>query len=275
MSLTYGFALQPTDNSADFANALHAITGDGITSYGGRFAINSVNGFTVTLSAGLAFAAGRWLKNDETHRLTVQPSWNNADRTDALVCRVDYAAREAALEILVDVDPNVIRADLSILRNIDEYSVFLYFINVKRGVTSLSPSNVTDLRADAALCGSVVPHSSIARNVLYVYNFLLSGIDEEVARLVGLSKEVEARADAAIEELDETLQKVSGAAQVGELLICRNPPSDKDGGSWVLCDGSAVPAEYRELSKLLGGTLPNLPGERYRTYIYAGKSVEL
>lgn len=276
MSLTYGFALQPADNSADFANALHTITGDGIAQYGGKFAL-SVNGFTVTLSTGFAFAAGQWVENDETYRLTVQAAGNSSDRTDALVCRVDYTERKAALEILVDVDPDAIRADPFILRDDEEYSVFLYFIHVKRGATSLSPSNVTDLRADTALCGSVVPYSSITEDVLYIYNFLLSGIDEEVARLIGLSKEVEAKADMAIADLDEMIQKVSGAAEVGELLTCRDPPSDEGGGSWLLCDGSAVPAEYSALREMLSGTLPNLSKteDRYRTYIYGGESAEV
>lgn len=272
MSLTYGFALRPTDNSADFANALRAITGDGIAQHGGRFSL-SVNGFTITLSTGYAFAAGRWLENDETYRLTVQPSGNNADRTDALVCRVDYAARKAALEILVDVDPDGIRSDPSILRNDDEYSVFLYFIRIKRGATSLAPSDFTDLRADKNLCGSVVPYSSIAGDVLYIYNFLLSGIDEKVSRLIGLSKEVEEKANAAIAELDKAIQKASGAAQIGELMICRRAPSNnKDGGVWLLCDGGAIPAEYAALSVLLRGMLPNLSAvdDRYKTYVFAG-----
>lgn len=272
MSLSYGFALRPTDNSSDFANAIHAIAGDGIADSGGRFAISGVNGFTVTLSTGYAFAAGRWMENDEPHRMTVQPSGNNADRTDALVCRVDYAARKAAMEILVGVDPDAIRADPSILRNDDEYSVFLYFINVKRGAASLSPSNFADVRADKQFCGSVVPYSAIAGDVLYIYNFLLSGIDEEVAQLIGMSKEVEEKADAAIAELDEVIQKASGAAQVGELLTCRNPPADENGGSWILCDGSKVPAGYPALSALLDGVLPNLSTaeDRYRTYIFSG-----
>lgn len=277
MALSYGFALRPTDNSTDFANALRTIAGDGITQQGGRFAVNSINGFTITLSTGYAFAAGRWAENDEPYRLTVQPSSNTADRTDALVCRVNYEARKATLEILVDVAPDAIRTDPSILRNNEEYSVFLYFIHVKRGATSLSPSDITDLRADAALCGTVVPYSSIAGNVLYVYNFLLSGIDEEVTRLIGLSKKVEEKADAAIAELDEVIQKASGAAQVGELLTCRRPPADEHGGSWLLCDGSAVPAEYPKLSALLEGVLPNLSAAsgRYRTYIYGGTPMEM
>lgn len=271
--LTYGFTLQATDNSTDFSNALHAITGDGITASGGRFAVNSVNGFTVTLQTGYAFAAGRYVENDEMYRLTVPPSGNTSDRTDALVCRVDYAARKVGLKILVDVNPNAIRADPSILRNDDEYNVFLYFIRVKRGVTSLVPSDLTDLRADKSLCGSIVPYSSIAGDVLYAYNFLLSGIDEEVSRLIWLSEQASEKADKAIAELDETLQKVSGAAQVGELTVCRSTPSsEKDGGSWLLCDGGAVPEEYLDLFSLLDGTLPNISAadDRYKTYIFAG-----
>lgn len=270
MALTYGFTLRPTDSSADFSNALHAITGDGLAQDGGQFAL-TVNGFTVTIATGYAFAAGRWVQNDEPYRMAVQPAGNNADRTDALVARVDYQERKATLEILVDVDPAAIRSDPSILRNDDEYSVFLYFIHVKRGATSLTPNDVTDLRDDPMLCGHIVPLSSIAGKVLYVYNFLLSGIDEEVARLVGLSEKLCEKADKAISELDEAIKNAGGAPEIGELLTSRKAPTPEN--EWVLCDGGNVPETYPALSEMLDGALPNLSAatDRYRTYIYGGE----
>lgn len=133
MSLTYGFTLGGLTTSKDFSDALHALVGDGITPEGGRFSL-TINGFTATLTSGCAFAAGRWLENDEPLPVAVQPPSNTEDRTDALVVRVDYEARTARLEVLIDVDPDVLRADPAPLRNNKEYNIFLYFIRVRRGL---------------------------------------------------------------------------------------------------------------------------------------------
>lgn len=70
MSLTYGFALNATDNSTDFSEALNAVTGDGITLQGGKLAA-SANGFNISLSSGYALAAGRYLSNDEPYTMTI------------------------------------------------------------------------------------------------------------------------------------------------------------------------------------------------------------
>lgn len=270
MSLTYGFALGGLTTSKEFSYALHAVVGDGVAPPGGRLAL-SVNGFTVTVSSGYALAAGRWVENEDPLTMNVQISGNTDDRTDALVVRADYAARTAGLELLVDVDPDAIRANPAILRNDEAYSVFLYFIRVRRGVTSLTPADVTDLREDGALCGRVVPLSAIAGDVLRVYEFLLSGIDNEVARILGLGDQVAQKADTAIAELDKAIRQAGGTADVGELLTSRRPPAPAE--EWLLCDGGAVPAEYPALSTMLGGTLPNIPGTRYQTYIYGGAPV--
>lgn len=266
MSLTYGFALRATDNSKDFADALYNIAGDGVTPQGGRFNL-TVNGFTASLSSGYAFAAGRWVENDEPFPLYIPPPGNNEDRVDAIAVRVDYEARKAALEVLVDVDPITIKANPSLLRDDGQYVVVLYLIRVRRGVTALTPDDVTDLRDDADLCGRVLPLSSIDGDVIYIYGFLTGGIDAEVARLVSLSNSVVAKADAAIAQLDAEIQQAGGGAEIGELMTSRHPPSET---GWLLCDGGAVPAAYPTLSAMLGGTLPDIPGDRYKTYIFAG-----
>lgn len=269
MSLTYGFALRPDDDSADFSNAIHAVIGDGVAQEGGRLGL-SVNGFAATVSSGYAFAAGRWVQNDEPLALSVQAAGNTGDRTDAIAVRVDYGERRAALEVLTGIDPAAIRADPAIVRNDLEYVVVLYLIRVRRGATTLSPSDVTDVRADGTLCGSVVPLSAVAGDVLRVYQFLTSGIDAEVARLIGLSEQLVQKADEAIAGLDEAIQKAGGGAEIGELLTARRAPVPAE--EWLLCTGGRVPPEYPALSGLLGGRLPRLStaADRYRTYIYGG-----
>lgn len=271
MALSYGFALRPTDNSADFADALNAVTGDGIAQYGGRLAA-AVNGFSITISTGYIFAAGRWLLNDEPLRLIIPPPSNSGDRTDAIAARADYDARAVTLGVLTDIDADAIQEDPAIIRNEKEYCIVLYLVRVRRGATSLTPSDITDVRSDAALCGSIVPYSSVAAGTMRVYQFLDSGIDDEVTRLIEMTDAVCAKADKDIAALDEAILKSGGAADIGELMTCRRQPNE---GGWILCDGGVVPDGYPVLSELLGGVLPALStaGDRYRAYIYGGVPV--
>lgn len=276
MSLTYGFCLDDitsTYDSAQFADAFHALLGDGITPQGARFAL-TINGFTATLASGYALAAGRWVHSDEPLALALNPSGNNDDRTDALVVRVDYEARKAVLEVLVDVDAAAIRADPSLLRNGAEYSRVLYFLRVRRGTTALSPEDVTDMRADENLCGTITPLSALSKSVLYIYNFLVSGIDQEVARLIGLSNQAIQKADAAIDRINREIQASGGSPHIGELMVSRVVPTPEN--EWLLCTGEAVPPQYPKLSELLGGTLPEIAAqiERFQIYIYGGKPEE-
>lgn len=271
MALTYGFALTATDNSAGFSNALNAIIGDGITLRGSGFSL-TINGLTATLASGYALVAGRWLESDEPTTMHIDAAWNNRDRVDALAVRVDYEARKASLEVLADVDPVKIRQDPSVLRDSAQYCILLYLIKVRRGATSLAPDDITDLRNDVDLCGHVTTLSDITGDVIYIYNFLNGGIDTEVARLIGLSNQVIAKADAAILELDKAIRQAGGSAEVGELMASRRPPSEP---GWLLCDGGAVPVGYAALSALLDGTLPDISKatDRYKTYIFGGTPV--
>lgn len=269
MSLTYGFCLDDLSsmyNSAQFSDAFHSVVGDGITPQGTRLTV-TVSGFTVTVGSGYALASGRWLSNDEPLVMTIRPSGNNDDRTDALVVRVNHKARKVALEILVDIDSDKLP---SVVRDENEYSIILYLIRIRRGVTTLTPEDVTDKRTNPDLCGTMVPLSTVSEDVLYIYNFLLSGIDKEVARIISLSQAVVDKANEEIEKLGSSIQNAGGGPQIGELQTVRSPPVS----GWLLCDGGPIPAEYPALSGILDGVLPNISGpeDRYRTYIYGGKA---
>jgi len=269
MALTYGFALAAQDTSEQLSEAFHALIGDGVTDYGAGFAMALAEGFHISIAPGFAIANGRWLKNDEYYDMTIQPSWNNFDRYDAVAVVVDYELRKAALEILTDVDIASIRASPSLIRNNKKYCLILYMIRVKRGATVLYPENITDMRLDADLCGAISKIGYISNDVLRVYEFLQSGIDKEVDRIIGLSEALIAKANKAIAGLDTAISR-KGQTSIGDLIISRILPSPPI--AWLLCDGSAVPETYTELANLLGGVLPNIaqPDARFKTYIYGG-----
>lgn len=269
MSLSCGFGLGGTTIAADFAGAFHALFGDGVTEYGTQFNL-LINGFSVTLYSGYAMAAGYWLENDEPTQIMLGASGNRDDRTDALAVRMNYGEHKAGVAVLRDIDAAAIRADPSLIRDSDGYSIILYLISVRRGVSTLTPADVEDVRGDTALCGHILPLSRIAGSVLYIYDFLTSGIDERVDAIVAQSNVLIAKAAVEILALEKSAEKAGGIPEIGELTQCRREPSPAN--EWVLCNGETVPPAYPALSAMLDGTLPNVSTEtdRYRTYIYGG-----
>lgn len=269
MALSYGIGLGGTTTAVDFAGAFHALFGDGVTEYGTQFNL-LINGFSMTLYSGYAMAAGYWLENDEPTQIMLGASGNRDDRTDALAVRVNYTERKAEIAVLKDIDAAAIRADPTLIRDSDGYSIILYLISVRRGVSTLTPADVEDVRGDTALCGHIMPLSRIAGSVLYIYNFLTSGIDERVDAIVAQSNVLIAKAAAQILAMEKEAEKAGGIPEIGELTQCRRSPTPAD--EWVLCNGGAVPASYPALNELLDGTLPDIctATDRYRTWIYAG-----
>lgn len=274
MRLTCGFTIGGQTTSQDFSDAMQTVIGDGISeAYGGGQFRLTVNGFSLTLSSGYAFSAGRFIRNDELLPLSVQLPGNTEDRIDAVAVWVDYTARQVRLEILADVDKNEILSDPTVLRDGDQYAMVLYFVRVRRGATSLTLDDITDVRSNGALCGMVPAWSAIAENALYIYNFLNGGIDTEVDRLIALSDAIIAKADAAIASMDYAIAKTGAVPAAGELMTSITAPTEV---GWLLCDGSAVPDAYPELNEILDDTLPDIQviDGRFKTYIYGGKPVE-
>jgi len=268
MSLTYGFALNNVDNSSEFSEALQSVAGDGVCDYGRRFEL-TLNGFTLTLDSGFALVNGRYLKSDEPYTITLAPSGNYNDRYDAIAVRADYAERKTSIEVLTGIDPEAIRASPEIIRSEKEYSVILYIVHVRRGATVLGMDDITDTRDDATLCGQVAKTSSVSGDTLRIYNFLRSGIDEEVSRLLGMSNTVIGKANEAIRNLDAAIS-VKGQNSIGDVVMSIATP--KPVNAWLLCNGGRVPYGYFRLSEMLGGYLPviNPADNRLKAYIYGG-----
>lgn len=264
MALSSGFLLGGQTDSAQFSDALHALFGDGVTSFGMRFSL-TVNGFTATAGTGYAIAAGRWLLNDEAIAVTLRQAWNNSDRYDALAVRVDYQARSVSIEALVDVDADTVRHDPSVLRTGDGYSILLYLIRIRRGATMILPEDVEDVRSSGTLCGKIVPLADVSSKVLYIYNFLTSGIDREVDRILGLGDQALGKGDAAISQLNALIQSVHGAADIGEVMLSYAHLSPAN--EWLQCSGGTVPAGYATLREVIGTKLPDIRN----AYVYGGR----
>ncbi len=272
MSLTYGFCLGAEDTlytSQQFSEAFHALVGDGICPNGTEFALTLDGGFRLTVGTGFALIHGRWMENDAPFSLTLPPSGNNADRYDAVAAKIDYTAKRGTLTVLVGIDPAALRKNPAIIRNDQEYSIILYLLHVRRGATSVIANDVEDVRADAGLCGKITPVRSIALDVLKIYDFLTSGIDAEVSRILGLAEAEIEKGQAAVNRLDAAIRNRKGV-EIGDVVKSLSNPKPEE--EWLLCSGGRVPAEYTELREMLGGFLPDIrhEDERFHSFIYGG-----
>ncbi len=265
MALSYGFALNDSEDSAQFSEAFNALIGDGICDYGSKFNLTLNGGFSVKLATGFVIANGRYLKSDEPYVLTLPPSSNYSDRYDGIVVKVDYAARKAGIEVLVNINTDNIQN----LRTDTEYIVILYTIHIKRGATVIKETDVSDKRGDSALCGYIKRIDSISDDALHIYHFLQSGIDAEVDRIIGISDALIIKANEAIMEIDATIE-ARGGTSIGDIIISKLHP--KPINAWLLCDGKNVPERYPKLSRLLKGILPDIAlfDTRFQAYIYGG-----
>lgn len=266
MALSCGFCLGSLEtrwDSSQFSQAVDAAVGEGITTAADQFALEIDHDFTVTLHPGYALAAGRFVGSDEDLSFTLPVADNYVDRYDAVAIRVDKANRTAAIEVQADVVPD------APLRDGSTHTLFLFLIYVRRGATVLRPEDITDVRGDPARCGYLTPLSAVANDVEYVYQFLTSGIDQQVDRIAALGDQAMRRADQAIAEIDQAIARVGGHA-VGDLLTARRAPSPES--AWLLCDGRAVPDGYPHIRILVGENMPQLcaASNRYRTWMYAG-----
>lgn len=272
MSLSYGFCLGAEGtqyNSAQFSEAIHAFTGDGICSYGSEFSLNFGSGFSATLGSGYALVNGRWIENNDLYPLTFPLPNNSADRFDAVAATADYETKTVTPQVLVGIDPDALREDMSPLRNERSYSILLYLIRVRRGAPALREDDIEDVRSDSVFCGYVLPIHQIALKILEIYSFFSGGIDDEIERILGLSDAAVQRGSKAIEEMDAAILRKNGI-EVGDVVVSLRQP--RPSSEWLWCNGGIVPQEYPNLKDKIGQYLPEImhKDSRFKSYIYAG-----
>lgn len=275
MSLSYGFCLGAEGaqyNSAQFSEAVHAFAGDGVCDYGSGFSLKLGSGFSASLGSGYALLNGRWIESNDPYPLTFSPSGSSTDRFDAVAATAEYAAKKVTIQVLVGVDPDTLREDMSPLRNDRSYSILLYLIRVRRGAPALLEDDIQDVRDDPVFCGRVFPVRQIALKILDIYALLSGGIDDEVNRILGLADEAIRRGDNALKEMDAAIRRKNGI-EIGDVVASLQWPRPKQ--EWLLCTGAIVPEEYEELREKIGRNLPYIQHDdsRFRSYIYAGKAV--
>lgn len=164
MAITYGFfnTVKQSDgaydrlyNSEQISDMFEGLISDGVyESVGDALIVKASSGMTIQVGTGRMIIGGKWLKNDAVLSLTISTAHTTLNRYDAVVCKMDSSARTMSIYVkkgtaaTTPSKPTLTRSD-----SIQEKC--LAYIYVGKGVTSISQSDITDMRADTSLCGWV------------------------------------------------------------------------------------------------------------------------
>lgn len=142
-------------SDADFAKFFSAWFANGvfINVGGGLKVATSNNGMSITLKSGAANINGRvyYLNNDQT--FTVPVASNAQDRTDSLVIRLNLSSR-----VINAVYKN---SDTTVTRNDNVTELQVAKITVPKSASTISDTNVADMRSNDAVCGLASPTDPI------------------------------------------------------------------------------------------------------------------
>lgn len=164
MALTYGFfnAVKQSDGSYDrtynadqMSTYFEGIVSDGVyESIGDAMQVTALSGMQVQVGTGRMLIGSRWLKNDASYPITINTAHVTLNRYTAIVARLDLTARK--IELVAKDGENATEPSKPEMENSQTMKeLCLAYVYVGRGATTISQSNVEDVRADNNVCGWV------------------------------------------------------------------------------------------------------------------------
>lgn len=159
MALTYGFFNAVNSdrvyNADQISNMFEGLISDGVyESVGSAYLVTASSGMIVNVGTGRALLRAKWAKNDAPVSVEITAANAILPRYTAVVLRLDIANRAIFIET-IDGSPASTPTKPSILRNDSYYDLLLAYIYVPAGATSISQSNIEDMRANTIYCGWV------------------------------------------------------------------------------------------------------------------------
>ena len=149
----------------DFARLCRALGKNGVRGGADALAVSAAaSGLAVTVAPGLAMIEGRYyeLEDDGSGEKALSLTAASANpRIDRIVLTLDAAARTIALSVLKGteaaspVPPALVRNDM-------RHMLSLAQVRVPVGAGALTTANITDERADEAVCGLYVASADVA-----------------------------------------------------------------------------------------------------------------
>ena len=159
MSVTYGFFNSVNGdrkyNADQMSEYFDGLVSDGVyESVGGALQVLAGDGMTVKVQTGRAIIGSKWIKNDAVLNLTINTAHVTLNRYTAVILRLDRTNR--TLEITTKDGENAtnpIKPSLTDSAAVVEKC--LAYVYVSKGVTTITQSNIEDVRANTNECGWV------------------------------------------------------------------------------------------------------------------------
>jgi len=135
------------------SNYFDGLVSDGVyETIGDKFLVTANTGMTLNVGSGRAIIQSRWVKNDATEVLTLDPSDVQLNRIDAVVLRLDTGARTITLTVKKGTAVSGTPTMPAITRTQTVYELYLASVYIGKGATQ--PTTITDLRP-SSYCGWV------------------------------------------------------------------------------------------------------------------------
>ena len=143
---------------ADDASGFLSTRLSGVYSADEDFAVTANGDLTVTVSAGQAWVRparfrGRSIIMEQPETVTLTAADAVRSRIDRLVLRYDAAARKTSLQVLTGTPDSASPTAPEITRTALVYDLCLAEIRRPAGSTEITAADITDTRADEAVCG--------------------------------------------------------------------------------------------------------------------------
>ena len=199
---------------ADDASGYLSTRLSGVYSADEDFAVTANGGLTVTVSAGQAWVRparfrGRSIIMEQPETVTLTASDAVRSRIDRLVLRYDAAARKTSLTVLTGTPDSASPTAPEITRTALVYDLCLADIRRPAGSTVVTAADITDTRADEAVCGVMrdgvkgIPTAQLQAQALAIMTQLstelhtkLDALDAAIAAVESGSFYTKAEADA-------------------------------------------------------------------------------
>ena len=232
----------------------------GVYSKETNFAVSNTGTRQITVAPGLA-----WINYDdfkgvsvcsrEENVVTVPEADNTLNRVDRVVLQFDTSENITAIKLKTGT-PAVAAQPPDILQNHNQYELGLCTISVPAGSTAVTAADITDTRADEAICGVMrdgvtgIPTAQLQAQVK--------------AMLDSLQAEVDSRSFYTRAEVDALLKSVN-PFPVGSIYQSTDPtsPAALFGGSWEVIASERVlmgASSTHAAGTTVKAGLPNITG---------------
>ena len=201
---------------ADFARLCRAVTGNGVRGGADALQVSALaSGLAVNVAPGLAVIEGRYyeLMDDGSGVFSLNLSAATGNpRIDRIVLTLNYAARTVTLGVLQGTEA-ALPAAPALTRDAAQVMLSLAQVRVNVGVGALTAENITDERADEALCGL---HVATADGALAAAQAAQTTANQGVSAAQAAKAQADkgvSDAAAALAEANRRIPAVTGAAE--------------------------------------------------------------